>query len=326
MDAYAGEKTLRNLFSFDNTSFLNDLKERNFNIIKNSTSNYNITPISIASLLNIDYVAYQGTDLGNIPMYPMYKLIDTSRLVSFFKLLGYEFINNSIFTVDGQPPPAMQAITPASTMILESQTLVNRIKKDLGYHLINWHIVKSYRGDDYAIMKNNNKIIKKIKELAHDPGKKPRFSYSHLTMPHFPYYFDEDGKPFSLSEIVEGKGNEWHQERYLEYLKYTNTVVIDLVDYVLAHSKKPPVIIILSDHGFRLHSQKGHEEYDFYNLNATFLPPQYPAAFEESLSNISYMRELLNLLFDQHLKTGQQAKFYIPITPREIRGQSSNSE
>jgi hypothetical protein len=201
-------------------------------------------------------------------------------------------------------------------MILESQTLVNRIGRDLGFHLINWHILK---GDhkDYAVMTNNKNIIKNIKDQALHQGKKPRFSYSHLTMPHFPYYYNGEGKPYPHSEIVGGKENEWRPDRYLEYLKYTNGVIIDAVDFILNHSPEPPVIIILSDHGFRLHSQKVHEEYDFYNLNATFLPGQYSSKFEENLSNISFMRELLNLLFDQHLQTGKQEKFYIPIVPKQ---------
>src|SRR5205809_5032078 len=116
-------------------------------------------------------------------------------------------------------------MTPVSTMILESQTLINRIGRDLGFHLVNWDILKGDRRDDYEIMNNNKNIIKNIKEQALHRGKKPRFSYSHLTMPHFPYYYNSKGNPYPHSEIVEGKGNEWRLDRYLEYLKYANGVI-----------------------------------------------------------------------------------------------------
>jgi hypothetical protein len=312
-DEYAGEKTLRGLYQFDNSTFLNQLRERKFYVIKNSISNYNVTPISIASLLNIDYVNYEKKNLSDISMRPVYNLIDTNILVPFFKLMGYKFINNSMFTVNGQSPLATQSFTPVNTRIIESQTLIDRVVKDLGYHLLNWGIIRGDDSDAYSVLKNNNKIIENIKKQAIETGKKPSFSYSHLTMPHPPYYFDSKGKSNPHSEIV--NGNKWREDRYLEYLKYANGVLINLIDFILIHSKAPPIIILISDHGFR-HQFKGpHEEYDFYNLNATFLPDQYVPKFDDNMSNVSYMRALLNVLFNQHLATNKQTKFYIPLRP-----------
>jgi Sulfatase len=310
-DEYAGEKTLRDLYNFDNTAFLNQLKERKFQVIKNSISNYNITPISIASLLNINYTRYEGKDLSDISMRPIYNLIDTNILVPFFRFQGYEFINNSIFTVYGLPPLATQPFTPVNTRIIESQTLINRLMRDLGYHLIEWNVLKRSKGDDYTVMHNNTEITKNIKEQVLYKTKKPRFSYSHLTMPHFPYYYNSHGQLYPASAVVEG--TQWREKQYLEYLQYTNKVLIDLLDFILQHSRKPPVIILISDHGFRHYSKKVHEEYDFYNLNATFLPDQYVHKFPENMSNISYLRDLLNLLFNQHLTINKQNKYFIPL-------------
>src|SRR6185503_17736350 len=56
VDEYAGSKELKDLFSFDNTSFESQLRERGFHIIHNSTSNYNATVYSMASMLNMDYI------------------------------------------------------------------------------------------------------------------------------------------------------------------------------------------------------------------------------------------------------------------------------
>lgn len=316
-DEYAGQKTLADLYDFDNSQFLNQLHQRKFVVIKNSTSNYNITPISIASLLNLDYVKYTGRKLSEISMRSIYNLIDTNMLVPFLRCQGYEFINNSIFTVNGQSPLAQQSFTPVSTGIIESQTLFYRLARDLGYHLINWHILKSVQANDYAIRANNNKVIENIKKQVLQRNSEPRISYSHLTMPHFPYYFDSKGKPYPQSTLVDGNGNEWHEDRYLEYLKYANDILLRLIDFILQNSQKPPVIILISDHGWRRFSKNVHREYDFYNLIATFLPPQYSAQFGENMTNASYIRSLLNALFQQHLSTDKQARFYIrlPGTP-----------
>ena len=318
-DEYAGEKTLHDLYNFDNTAFLNQLKERKFHVIKNSISNYNITPVSIASLLNINYPQYKGKELSDIAMSPIYNLIDTDVLVPFFRFHGYKFINNSVFTVNGQPPLATQSFTPVNTGIIESQTLINRLMRDLGYLLIKWRILKTNRKDDYTVLGNNNKILKNIKEQVIQKPKKPVFSYSHLTMPHFPYYYNRKGQPYPPSTLrLETEWMEGHlfEDHYLEYLLYTNGVLIDLLDFILKHSKKPPVIILISDHGFRHFTKKVHEEYDFYNLNATFLPDQYNPKFMDGMSNLSYMRNLLNLLFNQHLAEDKQTRYYIPIPIR----------
>jgi len=130
-------------------------------------------------------------------------------------------------------------------------------------------------------------------------------------MPHFPYYYNSRGQPYPPSNVVEG--TQWLENHYLEYLSYTNGVLIDLLDFILQHSRRQPVIILISDHGFRHYSKKVHEEYDFYNLNATFLPDKYIPKFEDNMSNITYMRSLLNLLFDQHLAADKFKRYYIPI-------------
>jgi len=311
LDEYAGEKTLQDLYSFDNTTFLKQLEKRKFQVIKNSFSNYNLTPISIASLLNINYMEYKGKELSYIAMKPFYNRIDTNILVPFLRFHSYDFINNSIFPVYGQPPLGSQPFTPLNTRIIASQTFLNRLIRDLGDNLKKWGIVKNSNQDDYKVLNNNNKILKNIKEQVLRKSKKPVFSFSHLTMPHYPYYFNSLGQPYPPSSLE--KGTQWLENNYLEYLLYVNGVIIELIDFILQHSRKPPVIILTSDHGFRHYSKEVHEEYNFYNLNATFLPDQYIRQFKDNMSNLSYMRSLLNLLFDQNLAVDKQERFYIPI-------------
>jgi hypothetical protein len=56
LDEYPGNKALKEQFGFDNTGFENQLTERGFQVISNTTSNYNYTPYSVASILNMDYL------------------------------------------------------------------------------------------------------------------------------------------------------------------------------------------------------------------------------------------------------------------------------
>jgi hypothetical protein len=310
-DAYAGEKALKDLYGFDNSDFLNQLRQRKFHIVDSSFSNYTSTPISIASLLNMDYVRYEGKDLSDIYMRYIYQRIDRNVLVSFLRFHGYRFMNHSMLTVGGQPPFAEQPFTPVNTQIIESQTFTARLMRDLGYFLRLWRILPEYEGGRYRVLNNNNKIMAQLKEQVQAKQEKPVFSYSHLTMPHAPYYFDSKGKPYPPDDVsIKG---DWLEEHYLEYLQYSNGVFIELIDFILKNSPRPPVIILIGDHGFRRHSRQVDEAYDFYNLNATFLPDGYAADIPDGLSNISYMRALVNVLFQQHLSLDKQEKYFIPV-------------
>jgi hypothetical protein len=308
-DEYAGEKTLNDVYNVDNSDFIRQLEDLKFHVINNSISNYNITPISMASLLNINYPAFKGETLDAISMRPIYNQIDTNVLVPFFLLHGYEFVNNSVFTVSGRAPFASQSFTPVNTRIIESQTLLHRLMKDLGFHL--YSSEKVLQEDRYKVKANNESIIRNIKKQVTTKRETPFFIYSHLTMPHSPYYFNSKGEPYPEKDIQ--RGGEWLEYHYLEYLQYSNGVLLDLVDYILQNSSKPPVIILISDHGFRHYSKKISIDYDFYNLNATYLPESYVPSFHDGMSNVSYMRSLLNLLFKQKLTVNKQDKYFIPL-------------
>src|SRR5258705_9066085 len=61
-DEYAGNKELNDLFQFDDSAFLDKLDKLNFHTIPESYSNYNYTPFSVASMLNMDYLDLAGKD------------------------------------------------------------------------------------------------------------------------------------------------------------------------------------------------------------------------------------------------------------------------
>lgn len=56
LDEYAGSNTLKNRFHFDNSAFYQALESRGFYVTGSSISNYKLTVLSIASMLNMDYV------------------------------------------------------------------------------------------------------------------------------------------------------------------------------------------------------------------------------------------------------------------------------
>src|ERR1044072_1951722 len=56
LDEYSGNTALNQLFHFDNSDFKKQLEQRGFYVAKESLSNYNYTPFSVASILNMKYL------------------------------------------------------------------------------------------------------------------------------------------------------------------------------------------------------------------------------------------------------------------------------
>jgi len=62
VDEYAGRQELNEVFGFENNAFENELQSRGFHIVNNTTSNYNATVYSMASLFNMGYVDLSAKD------------------------------------------------------------------------------------------------------------------------------------------------------------------------------------------------------------------------------------------------------------------------
>lgn len=227
---------------------------------------------------------------------------DIFRNKSFLYLhsLGYEFYNFSSFPVMDHPPGFPEVFLPEGGELVSSQTLLNRLKKDLGFHLITslklkWAIEKElYMQKDY-----NEEKIRLTVNAAKKKQDQPKFIFTHLNLPHFPYYFDKNGHPWSTEKLQEGQ--QYDQKAYLEYLQYANGVLLNFIDEIRKNSSTPPIIILYSDHGYRHFKQPVNPAYQFMNLTAIYLPSGNYSKFYTGMSNVNLMRVLFNTQFNQQL-------------------------
>lgn len=296
-DEYAGEQELTSYFHFDNSVFLNQLTKRGFHVVKNSKSNYNFTPFSMASTLNMSYLPIKDPDhtIGDVTK--IMEMIKYNTFTRFLYLSGYQIVNNSVFDLDREPTMTEATFLPLKTVYITSQTFLSRIKKDISFNLITkfklqWAIKKSM-----YINNNNNQMLYKntfttVRQKTH-----PKFSYTHLMLPHFPYYFDEDGKPYDYHLLFDGET----KERYINYLKYANKKYVALIDYILKNTEKPPIIIFMSDHGFRHKDSSPFKNFSFTNIMSVYLPEKDYAPFYDGMSNVNLFRIILNKKFNQRL-------------------------
>lgn len=300
-DGYPGLTELKDLFNYDNTPFISQLKQRGFHVVDSSTSNYNFTPFSVSSMLDMNYLEnIAGSNSNKHDIALCYKKIKRNTSFTYFSQLGYSIYNYSIFDLEKQPSLTAPTFLPRKTTPITSQTFLSRIERELGHHLVTSlkikTFIKSIREYD---LRNNNKLFDKTKAIVKEQNMQPKFVYTHLVIPHYPYYFDSTGKSIPYEKLTEDLA--FNKEAFISYLKYSNNQLLNLTDYILATSKKPPVIILMSDHGFREFKEATDKKYHFLNLNAIYFPDRNYSSFYKGMSNINQFRILFNSQFGQQL-------------------------
>ena len=296
-DEYAGHQELKDLFNYDNTPFENELRKRGFHVVNHTKSNYNATVYSMASMLNLGYIEnMKNHTINATDIFTYFDLIAQSNVVDIFNKLGYTIYNNSFFDLKDNNRLVGNTFFNTKNLLFISQTFAHRFFKDIGYHFENsQHLKKSIQRHLY-----NNKIIdSSTKTIAKYNSTSQKFVYTHLQMPHHPYFFDQNGKEVALELLADEY--KLVKGAYIEYLIYTNRKLLQLIDHIKISSKNPPLIILMSDHGFRQFSDTVDQKYHFMNLNAILLPNGDYSQFYDGMSNVNQFRVILNSQFGQKL-------------------------
>ena len=300
-DEYAGASELKDQFNFDNTGFIDSLSKRGFHTISETHSNYNYTPFSVASILNMNYLHLRDRQRGEADLSSTYLDINNNQLLQFLRSQGYEFYNYSIFDFEGQPARVRENFLPAKTRFITSQTFLSRFDRDLRFNFITRFRTESeVKKLTYYHNENNKHIYALTWDIAEKKPGKPKFIYSHLMMPHYPYYYNKSGEPQPY-ERVKNESNQTFKPDYIEYLQYCNNQLLKLVDHIQKASTIPPVIIIMGDHGFRHFTEPVEKKYHFLNHVSLHVPGGNYDQFRDSLGMVNFFRAYLNTSFNQNL-------------------------
>jgi hypothetical protein len=296
-DEYAGKQTLEEYFNFDNSRFENELRSRGFHVVDTPSSNYNATIYSMSSMLNMDYIrTLKSRDINYYDMLYCKAFIRNNNATHFFEKLGYEFYNHSFFEFTDKPPVVFNSFIKQNKKLINSQTFLNRAHQQIGYHFFSDELV---RFNYFINYRNNIKCETLLRDLIPRKSNRPRFIYTHLALPHHPYYVDSNGVEREYSEIV---NESRHKSAFVNYTVYANRKYLDIIDKIISSSEKPPVIILMSDHGWRQFLEpEGNEKHFFKTLNAVYLPSKNYNPFYKGISNVNQFRSILNAQFGQNL-------------------------
>lgn len=298
-DGYPGKPALQEYFRYNNDWFTDSLRRSGFYVTENAVSNYNHTTHSMASMLNMAYLSgIKNNQVDKKEVNRGLDLINHNIFTRYLEQNGYEVINHSIFTLHERPAALNPGFLPTSTSIITNQTFTGRFLKDLIFQLAHiYHFKKLVRYFHLPVIEGNLALPVKTAAIAADTNHSPRFVYTHLIMPHYPYLRDSSG-----NEINEFR---WKNVRdsslFVSYLKYCNQQLLSLVSNIRQASAKPPVILLIGDHGFREFNKSIFTPLQFSSLQAVYYPDSNYHSFYNGMSHVNLFRVLLNDQFGQQL-------------------------
>jgi hypothetical protein len=91
-----------------------------------------------------------------------------------------------------------------------------------------------------------------------------------------------------------------NKDLFLSYLKYTNKIIVAIINAIQSASGNKSIIIIQSDHGFRdFAGWRNHPECFFMNYSAIYFPDKDYSALYDTMSNVN----TFPIIFNKYFKT-----------------------
>ena len=310
LDAYGRADVLRDLLGYDNSDFLNSLRQRGFYIADCSQSNYAYTEFSLTSSLNYDYLDH--LDVYNSRSERI-ALLKHSAIRSFLDANGYEIVafptgwaftewKDADLYADYEQP--VTSLTEFESLILD--TTVFRVASDLRSSSQSDASHKDLRRLRVFSLLDN------IKRLPERDGN--LFVFAHLVVPHLPYTFGPNGEV----PAFQGKNATYDEiaAAYVDQVRFVNKEILNVIDTLIKNSTVPPVIIIQGDHGpLPDLAKEGSERMPI--LNAYSLPGvDMDTILYPSISPVNSFRVVLNSYFGQNLPLLEDQSYFGPEDDR----------
>ena len=318
--------------SFDNSEFVEELEGRGFYVDPQARSNYKWTTSSTASSLNMSYLSdssYRSTitnwglSIGSI--YQIYHAVLDHSLGQILTNLGYEYIHvssgwfmtttnrNADLVVDFTSEGSIESKYTDTDMIgyypytignalnITNRFMTHFLQTTFVKHIIRDPCLDCRVEGPFAWQHPHRALqwIEYMKTVADRDS--PKLIVTHLLKPHFPYTFDRHG---NISQTIGADGEiefrEWGDDHdpdvdgaFYGQVAWLNSQLLDVVDSILAASEAPPIIVIMSDHGYIPEQINTHDI-----LTAYHLPKDGRNAIYPGITSVNVFRVILDYYFD----------------------------
>jgi hypothetical protein len=338
LDAYLRSDIMREEYGYDNTSFLQGLRERGFYVADQATSNYTLTALSLTSSLNMEHLpaTYGGMKADEYPSILQDRLAH-SETRALLEQQGYSIIaiasgwkSTEITDADMYLEPQIYEIEELrqSGRINAFESVFIRTTAILG--VIDLGIKSGgsfFKTLEAPFLAHHYFVLSQFDYLERAstmPG--PKFIFAHIVSPHSPYVFGPDGELLTSTEAftwADGVGPresiDTEMTLYQDQAHFISQRALQAVDLILSNSDRPPIILLQADHGpgIRLawNSPSNEGIRDRMSILSTYLVPEacqerlYP-----SITPVNSFAVLFQCVFAQPLELQEDINYFSPRT------------
>jgi hypothetical protein len=320
LDGYGRADMLQSVYGYDNTPFLQALRDLGFVVADDGRSNYAQTVLSLGSSLNMQYLEVMSETMGDSPAWwPVRDVLQHSQVRQFLEERGYRTVfTGSLFDFtdihDGDEywnPFAVQLNNFESGFVrFTSLSALQGLDRFVAY--------PSYATHRRMIQAN----FSALSQIAASPG--PKFVFAHIIAPHPPFVFDADGNPvdpdypFTMVDKMRVILDEaTYKQSYIAELQYVNAQVLAMLRAILEDSSAAPVILIQGDHGpgLYLDSESAADSclYERYSIfSAYYLPGPGSERVPGTISPVNSFRMVFNRYFASGLPLLPDRNYFSP--------------
>lgn len=307
-DRYGNEEALRRRVGFDNGAMMRYLERQGFYVARHSAANHLKTGESLASSLNMTYLNYladlYGPDYADFNA--VYEMLEGSKVSRYLQSIGYRYHQAGPWWDPTEEDPSADVNHTHRGM---SDFSVALLDTSLPGYLIDLFGLRGPQTLEAAQIERTPYQVEQLKTVPDDPA--PTFTFAHFTLPHDPYVFDEDGELLTQEQRKAPR-----DELFIGQLKYTNKLMKELVEVLLAGPEESdPIIVFQADEGPhpRRLEELGDDDFDWTEastdelrqklliLNAYYLPGVDHDALYPTISPVNTFRLIFNLYFDADL-------------------------
>jgi hypothetical protein len=261
LDRYSRSDWLKEWSDYDNSAFIESLREMGFYVADCSRSNYSYTLQSMTSELNMAYLNTLFDQMDNVLLKQRLMENEVARLLTG---MGYEFIAFKT----GYPAIEMKQadhfyapediVNMTNFEVLYLDTTLAAVPLDFYKRSIREGETQ-LTFEETKLKEHANQVNAVFDYLENPPDyDAPVFVYAHVVSPHPPSLFREDGSINYDWESDPDANDKTYQ--------YVNQRALEVLPNVIGHSDPAPIIILQADHG------NGDMGYANLILNAYYLP------------------------------------------------------
>jgi hypothetical protein len=324
LDAYARADVLQEFYNYDNSGFIDFLRQSGFSVADKSVANYPFTFMVVGGVFSMDYTV---TETGYATLPTGHKIKGNAMILNHqvgktFEELGYRIVTiRSIGNYLGT--------ANALDLSLEESWIVNN---EFHMALLDTtllpQVLRGLLVDTLSRRKYVEFAIDEVARQVTEPG--PKFVAVHIMSPHAPFFYDREGHEPDVSRVNFGLPDHLSEDirGYRDQVHFLNIKIKNMIEDILERSAVPPIIVVQGDHGLRRsHYETNDGEFStlmetgcprelLANLNAFYLPgAEGTELFYESISPVNTFRLIFDTYFNAEMGLIEDRSFLPPNDP-----------